>query len=184
VRSLRASSVILATNNGINTTAIRFVSESLGRSAPDLADSVHGWLLIRQLVVALLIAVLTFLAADSLIPQGWALGSGLFIAMAMLAGIVKALYMFHISLAKGHGRYNVEAACVVITSAVNLIGVLVLYLNGAGLMGYCWLFVFVSVIHAVIVAVMLKRYAIRPNFDRADQTPLVLVGAAGVSHRV
>jgi O-antigen/teichoic acid export membrane protein len=159
-----ASVLILATNNGLTTTAIRFVSESLGRNEPEQADAVHGWLLIRQIIVALLIAVLTYVASDKLMPQGWSLGVGLFITMALLAGVVKALYLFQVSLAKGHGRYNVEATCVVITSAINLIGVAVLYFNGAGLLGYAWLFVFVSVSHTFIAAVMLARYKIRPRF--------------------
>src|SRR5690606_13369762 len=44
-----AGLLVLVVNNGITTTAIRFVSESLGRGAAEVAGSVHGWLLKSQL---------------------------------------------------------------------------------------------------------------------------------------
>src|SRR5215467_1896294 len=36
--------LVLIANNGLTTTGIKFVSETLGRNAPDEAASVYGWL--------------------------------------------------------------------------------------------------------------------------------------------
>jgi O-antigen/teichoic acid export membrane protein len=40
--------LIMLTNNGLNMTGTKFVSEALGREEPETAARIHGWLLRKQ----------------------------------------------------------------------------------------------------------------------------------------
>ena len=51
-----AGLLVVLANNGTTNTAIRFVSESLGRGSEAGAAGIHGWLRRRQLASALLVA--------------------------------------------------------------------------------------------------------------------------------
>src|SRR5690606_29794999 len=66
-----AGMLIAFSNNGITTTAIRFVSESLGRGSPESSRRVHGWLWRRQLFCIALVAVVFLVVTPFSAPAGW-----------------------------------------------------------------------------------------------------------------
>lgn len=144
-------------NNGITTTAIRFVSESLGRRSPDAARSVHGWLLRRQLACLALVAVVFVLASGHLAPDGWEGSLLAFAAIALVAGVAKAVYIFDASVAKGYGRFDVEARATVSMSFANIGAVALLVYFDAPLIGYLLSFMLVSVGYGVMSTWMLRR---------------------------
>ncbi|TDK28506.1 hypothetical protein E2F46_01045 [Luteimonas aestuarii] len=151
-----AGMIVAFGNNGLNTTGIRFVSESLGRGAPEAARSVHGWLLRRQLACLAAIALVFIVANPLFTPDGWEGRTVEFAAVALIAGVAKALFVFDVSVAKGYGRFGVEAKSTVLMSFLNIIAVFVLLWMRAPLMAYLALFASVSIGYAVCSAVMLR----------------------------
>jgi O-antigen/teichoic acid export membrane protein len=69
----------------------------------------------------------------------------------------KALYLLEISVAKGYGRYGVEATASVVVSLVNAVLVLLLYLLAASLNAYLALFAFTCAAHLGIAAHVFRR---------------------------
>ena len=155
-----AGLLVVMANNGITTTAIRFVSESLGRGSAVDAGSVHGWLHRRQLASGLLVAIGFIALLPHLRPTGWDGGLGLFAAVTLVAGLCKAWFIFDVSIAKGHGHYGIEAGATVLMSVVSIAFVLGLMLAGAGLEAYVLLFAAVGVGHAVAGSVLRRRAAL------------------------
>lgn len=143
-------------NNGLTTTAIRFVSESLGRESPEAARRVHGWLLRRQLACLGLVSLAFVACSGFLAPDGWEGSLAGFVAIALVAALAKAVYIFDTSVAKGYGRFDVEARSTVTLSLVNVVLVLVLVYFDAPLIGYLLAFVVVSIGYGLMSTWMLR----------------------------
>ncbi|MDQ5896582.1 MAG: hypothetical protein QG612_668 [Pseudomonadota bacterium] len=167
--------LVLMMNHGLTTSAIRFVSESLGRESRVDAQDVHrrlqrwqGW--------SLLIVGLVFLAAlPALRPAGWEGHLTLFAAVALLASFSKAWYLFSISVAKGYGRFGIEASSVSLLSLINLAGAGVMALLGSPLSGYMVLFLVISIAHPLMAARQLRRADIHKGKREIDEELLARV---------
>lgn len=156
--------LIMVGNNGLTTSAIRFVSESLGRGEPRLAEDVHGWLKRRQLACIALVLALYLVSMPFFTPAGWSGSDWVLSAGVVLAAtFAKAMYLFSISVAKGHGRFDVEASTSVVVSVLNAIAVIVLISLHAGLHAYLVLFALASVGYALSAAWVLHRAGIHAS---------------------
>jgi O-antigen/teichoic acid export membrane protein len=158
-----AGMIIAFGNNGLTTTAIRFVSESLGRGSVASARSVHGWLLRRQLACLALVALVFAAATPVFTPAGWGGRTVEFAAVALLAGCAKAMFVFDVSVAKGYGRFGVEAKSTVLMSFLNIVAVFVLLWMRAPLMAYLLLFTATSIGYVACSTLMLRAGGQRPS---------------------
>jgi O-antigen/teichoic acid export membrane protein len=136
--------LVFISNNGLTTTGIRFVSESLGRGDSQAAGAVHAWLLRWQLASLALVTVVFLLAHKLLLPANWKGASELLVAIVALSAAAKCMYLFDVSVAKGYGKFGVEARSTMSMSAINLVGVVGLYFYGAPMLAYLVLFVAIS----------------------------------------
>ncbi len=153
--------LIMVGNNGLTTSAIRFVSESIGRGEPRVAEDVHGWLKRRQLACLGLVLGIYLVSMPFFTPAGWSHSDLALSAVAVVgASFAKAMYLFSISVAKGHGRFDVEASTSVVVSVLNAIAVVVLIVLHAGLQAYLVLFALTSITYALSAAWMLHRAGI------------------------
>ncbi|MEN1939573.1 oligosaccharide flippase family protein [Luteimonas sp. MJ174] len=158
-----AGLLVMLANNGITTTAIRFVSESLGRGSGETAGHVHGWLLKRQLASAALVTIAFLVFLPQFKPTGWDReGLGLFAVATLAAGMCKAWFIFDVSIAKGYGHYGIEAGATVTMSLLNIGAVLLLLWTGAGLDAYVVLFALVGAGHAVAGWTLRRRAGLLP----------------------
>lgn len=156
------SGMLLAVaNNGLTSTSIRFVSESLGRESPESARRVHGWLLRRQIACMVLVALGFIATSRWLAPDGWQGPLAWFVLVALVAGLAKAVYIFDSSVAKGYGRFDVEARATVAMSVLNLVLVLALVALGANLIAYLAAFALVGIGYAAISRAMLRGGGMR-----------------------
>lgn len=158
-----AGILLAVANNGLSSTSIRFVSESLGRRSPESARRVHGWLLRRQIACTALVALAFVASARWLAPEGWEGPLAWFVLVALVAGLTKAVYIFDASIAKGYGRFDVEARATVAMSFLSLVLVLALALVDAPLLAYLGAFTLASVGHTVMSRRMLRRGGIKPE---------------------
>lgn len=158
-----AGMLVVLANNGITTTTIRFVSESLGRGAAEDAARVHGWLSRRQLASSLLVALGFLALLPHFRPTGWGNdGLGLLAAATLTAGLCKAWFIFDVSVAKGHGHYGIEAGTTVAMNLLSIGGVLALAWNRAGLESYVVLFALIGAGHAMSGRMLRRRAALLP----------------------
>jgi O-antigen/teichoic acid export membrane protein len=149
--------LVLLMNHGLTTSAIRFVSESLGRGDAPGAQALHRWFQKRQGWSVLVVGAVFLAGLPLLKPAGWEGHLAFFALVALLASGTKAWYLFSISVAKGHGRFGVEASSVSMLSLVNLAGAGVLAMLGVPLEGFMLMFLLVSVAHPVMATIQLRR---------------------------
>ena len=164
--------LVLLMNHGLTTSAIRFVSESLGRQDSAGAQALHRWFQKRQGWSILVVGALFLAGVPILKPAGWEGHLMYFAFVALLASAAKAWYLFSISVAKGHGKFGVEASSVSVLSLVNLVGAAVLAWLGTPLEGFMLVFLMVSVAHPVMAVFQLRRADIRKGGRECDETLL------------
>lgn len=164
-----AGMLLAIANNGLTSTSIRFVSESLGRGSPASARRVHGWLLRRQIACMVLVALGFIATSRWLAPDGWQAPLAWFVLVALVAGLAKAVYIFDASVAKGYGRFDVEARATVAMSFLNLVLVLVLVALHAPLIAYLAAFVLVSIGYALVSRAMLRGGGMRAEMEAPGQ---------------
>lgn len=150
-------------NNGLTTTAIRFVSESLGRASVESANDIHGWLRRRQYLCLLLVSAVFVCAIPFFLPAGWEGHLGFFVAVVLVASVAKALFLFDVSIAKGHGSFSIEAKSTVVISFLNIIAVGIMFLLDAPLEAYLVLFATVGAGYALLSRYMLWKGGFRPS---------------------
>ena len=160
--------LVIVCNNGLTTTGIRFVAEALGGGSNQLAATIHGWLFRRQWL-SIAAVILCFLALFPLLkPAGWVETVWLFNLVVVVSLAAKSLYLFQISIAKGHGRFSVEAYSTILVSVANAALVLMLYLLDASLPAYLALFTATSLGYYAVAALMLRRGSPAPLHSRID----------------
>lgn len=155
-------------NNGLNTTGIRFISESVGRGSNDSARAVHGWLRRIQFFCVIATTVGFVATWTFTMPVGWSEQITVFVGVVLISMAAKTVYLFDISIAKGFGQYSIEALSTVVVGAINLLCVLILYLVRAPLIAYLVLFAAISSAYATIVWYLLRVRGIRATAQELD----------------
>ncbi|MGH6648970.1 oligosaccharide flippase family protein [Aquabacterium sp.] len=155
--------------NGFGISAIRFISESIGKGLPDTASNIHGWLRRRQLLSAIGMAVVFALVFPWVKPAGWEGQTGLLVAVVIVSVMAKTMYLFDVSVAKGHGLFSVEAWSTMVMSLIYTSGVVMLALLHATLSAYLIFFAMVSVGHMVVIRPMMKRLDVKPGRGPCDE---------------
>lgn len=145
-------------NNGLTTTGIRFVSESLGRGEREAAARVQGWLWRRQLLCLLAVALGYAASLPFIERSGWQQEQLLlFTALAVLSMSGKSVFLFYTSMAKGHGRFELEAGITVALGVLNALAVALLFWRGASLLAYLLVFTATSLAFGVLGYVGARR---------------------------
>jgi O-antigen/teichoic acid export membrane protein len=159
-----SSLVMIAANNGVNVSALRFISECIGKGKSDEAKNIGGWLRKRYYasVVLVVIFVIGWLTIHH--PERWGQCWPLFVAAVLLSGIGKSGYLFVSSIAKGYGIFSIEATTTNVFSVANLIGVVVLFQVKAPMTHFFLLFVATSVGHWVLTTYLSTQKQVTTSF--------------------
>ena len=164
--------VILA-NNGLTTSGIRFVSESLGRDRLDQAGRLYAWLYRRQIAsVALVLALFAAWAIWLPTPQ-WQMNLTQFLLIVSVCVYAKTLYIFKVSIAKGHGNFRIDPYTTTLSSVLSGTAALLLAWRHAGVLSYVLLFVVTSVGIAVFGSWLLRRHGIRREPGAVEPSLLI-----------
>jgi O-antigen/teichoic acid export membrane protein len=152
--------LVLLFNGGTAITAITYVSERLGRQDAAGARVVHGWLKRRRIYSIAPVCVVFLVALPWIKPAGWQGQLLLFAGLVLISAITKASYIFAISVAKGHGRFSIEAIISNVLSVSTLIAVAIAVVLGASLLHFVLLFVAACCLHMVLAARLTRRESI------------------------
>jgi O-antigen/teichoic acid export membrane protein len=154
--------------NGLTLTAIRFLSDSLGKADVEEARRVqcllNSWFL-RSIVC---VSVFFFVAYPWLRPAGWVETGWVFAISALGAAIAKAAYTFGTSISKGYGRFDIDAYTISLMGIFNLLGVALLATSGEPLLSYIVFFVAVSFGHAFLTRILMRRADITASATTGD----------------
>jgi O-antigen/teichoic acid export membrane protein len=155
--------LVMLANNGLTTSAIRFVSECLGRERADLAARVHGttrrWQLLSVATVLALFAAWTLLAP----PTGTRMPLAYYLAAVLICVLTKTLYLFGVSIAKGYGNFRIEPYTTMIFALLSGVASLLLAWRDAAVPSYVALFAATSIGIFACGSVLLRRSGIRPE---------------------
>jgi O-antigen/teichoic acid export membrane protein len=152
--------LVVVANNGLTTTAIRFISELRGAGRGSDVDAIHGWLWKRQVACSVGTIVLLTACLSLLKPSDWTESLAIFGIVVAVSVFAKSMYLFDVSAAKGHRQFGVEATSSVALSVLNALAVLALFLLHLGLLSYLAVFAAVSVGYAVAGRILLSRRGI------------------------
>ncbi|MCW7537507.1 lipopolysaccharide biosynthesis protein [Aquabacterium sp. A7-Y] len=152
--------LVVFINNGLTTSAIRFISECLGRGESEAAKRLHRWFGVRHWLSAFGVGAL-FLAALPLVkPAGWEGHLLVFGAITLVAAVARAWYLFGVSVAKGHGLFGLEAGSVSVLALANLLAAALAMAAGADLTGFLLLFLLHSIAHPLVIALWSRKAGI------------------------
>lgn len=160
--------LVIIANNGLTTTAIRFISELRGAGRGADVGAVHGWLWKRQLACSLATIAAMGLGASLLTPSDWKAGLVVFAVVVAVTVFAKSIYLFDVSAAKGHREFGVEATSTVVLSVLNAAVVVALYWLHAGLLPFLWAFVVISIGYAVAARWLVRRRGIAASSEPID----------------
>lgn len=143
--------------SGLTYSGIRFVSDELGAGDVDGARRVQRTVSRWFLACLVIISLIYVIASPWLLPGDWRQPGWIFTAMVVAAAATKAAYLFGVSIAKGYGRFEVEAHTTNLMSLLNIAGIVALVAIGATLSAYMGFFVVLCVGHFVLVRRMMAR---------------------------
>lgn len=159
--------LVILMNNGLTTSSIRFISEYIGRSDQRAASSLHHWFWVRQWWCVAAVGAVFALLASLVQPVGWQAGVVVMTVIVLLASVPKAWYLFGVSVAKGYGRFGIEATSLTTMSLASMAGVIALMLLDAHLYAYLALFIVSSLAHPAL----LHRLPQSPRRDPQHREP-------------
>lgn len=168
--------LVILMNSGLTVSAIRFLSETLGRNDEDGTRRLHGWFKRLQRASIVIVGLLFLACLPWLQPAGWAPDQlWLFGTVCLGASAAKALYLFTISVGKGHGRFDIEARSMSLLSVLNLVLVGVMFALYDSLQGYLWLFLAISVAHPLLALRQSRVAGIASSHEPTDRSLLARV---------
>ncbi|WKB53899.1 lipopolysaccharide biosynthesis protein [Eleftheria terrae] len=160
--------LVVFMNNGLTTSAIRFVSECVGRGEADAARKLHRWFSARQWAAVLGVAAVFLAVLPWLKPAGWDGNLMVFAALALTAAVARAWYLFGVSVAKGHGLFGLEAGSVSLLAVASMVAAVGAMFAGAGLMGFLVIFVLHSLAHPVVIAIWSRKAGVASAAGASD----------------
>src|SRR4051812_3665912 len=162
--------LVTIANNGLMTTGIKFISETLGKNAPHEAGNIYAWLLRLQPACTGLVVMAFLIAMPWILPSGWSDRLIVFAAAVLISFTFKARAMFNTSIAKGYGRFTAEAITSTVALTFNAAVAAVLALVRAPLEAYAALFAATGVVYALVSHRLLRKAGVEPEGGTLDAT--------------
>jgi O-antigen/teichoic acid export membrane protein len=164
--------LVVISNNGLTTSGIRFIAESIGAGSLQAAQRTHGYL--RRLSDYSQTAVLAVFLIGALIirPLDWRAAPAVFIGVILVSSLAKARYLFDTSIAKGYSLFRIEAYSTVSIGLLTTLAAAALYLMHVPLAGYLALFACSSLGYWIAAAWQLRRAGVARMSGRPDATLL------------
>jgi len=164
--------LVVVANNGLGISGIRFISECLGKNDSAQAANIHGWLQRWQWLSIAVVAGVFVLVLPFLKPAGWHGTVTVLACVVIVSFASKAAYLFQVSIAKGHGHFNIEAWSTMLMSVIYTAGIAAMALTRAPLAYFLIFFAVVSAAHIVVIRFMLRHDGIRAAYGPCE--PLIM----------
>lgn len=171
-----AGLMVTLASSGFSSSAMRFISEYVGRGEAAVSYAVHHRLRRQALLAVAAACLLLLLGWHWVRPQEVGSTSPVLLCIALVAFGSKSWFMFESAAAKGYGRFWVEPACLASLSVVNVAGVVVLWYLQSKLQWYLGWFAVLSVAHLVLVFALTRGESPGANGGALDESLRMRVG--------
>lgn len=175
--------LIMAGNNALPMSAIKFLAEARGASREDLAAALVRRFLRLQLVSSgLLLAIFGVVMAIRPVAD-WADQLPLMLGIAVVAVWSRAGFWMRGAITKGYELFVPENVALAVTALANLVLVVVLAWKGASVAEFFALYAVLGIVSNVLVRHMMRQRGVAPglatipdDLDRRLRKHLVLTG--------
>jgi O-antigen/teichoic acid export membrane protein len=154
--------LVLLINNGLTTSAIRFVAELLGSGSLPAAQRAHGYLSRLSRYSEALVLIGFAALAWIIRPAEWRSAMPVFVGVVLVSALAKSRYLFDISIAKGYGQFQVEPYSSVAVGCLTMLSWVALYQLHAPLTAFVVVFGISSVAFPLVAALQLRRAGVFP----------------------
>ena len=160
--------LVMVANNGLTMTGIKFIAESIGKKQEPQARYVHAWLLSKQRVSLLIVAVAYLLISPWMIPTGWNGWTFALAGVVVASFVFKAQSLLNTSVAKGFGLFLVEPITNIYATLFATISVIVLALLHAKLSAYIVVFSLTGIAYFIASRRGLNKERIEPSLESSS----------------
>lgn len=175
--------LIMAGNNALPTSAIKFLAEVRGATREDLAAALVRRFLRLQLVSSGLVLAIFALVMAIRPVADWADQLPLMLGIAVVAVWSRAGFWMRGAISKGYELFVPENVALAITALANLVLVVVLAWKGASVAEFFALYALLGILSNVLVRYMIRQRGVGPglatipdDLDRRLRKHLVLTG--------
>ncbi len=175
--------LIMAGNNALPTSSIKFLAEARGASREDLAAALVRRFLRLQLVSSgLILAIFAVVMAIRPVAD-WADQLPLMLGIAVVAVWSRAGFWMRGAISKGYELFVPENVALAVTALANLVLVVVLAWKGASVAEFFALYALLGIVSNVLVRYMIRQRGVGPgqavipdDVDRRLRKHLMLTG--------
>jgi O-antigen/teichoic acid export membrane protein len=149
--------LILASNNALTTSSVKFIAEARGADDPALAAAVAHR--IRRIqAVSSSVVVVAFVAIAWALPQEtWNEDRLVIVPIAIVAVWARAGFWMIGAIGKGYERFGPENGALAINALLNLLLVIVLAASDSGTTGYFVLYAALGLLSNALVRFLISR---------------------------
>ena len=149
--------LVIAFNNGITVTLIRFLAESVGEGDLSKAGSQDKWLknALWSCIVAL--SLLCAAAYNYLGLEITSVPLAAAVFLLVLAATAKSIYIFDVSKAKGYGEFNIEPRSSSVLAILSASLTVIVYFYDGQTLHYLCVFLIVSFLHPLFSRHLLNK---------------------------
>ena len=112
--------MLIASNNALTTSSIKFLAEARGREDNETAKSLTAYLLRLQLASTAAVISIFLLTMLTWKPMDWSAGSPWIVPMIVVAVVTRASFAMRVAIAKGFERFEPEAVATITAGFASL----------------------------------------------------------------
>jgi len=157
--------LVIAFNNGITVTLIRFLAESVGEGNYSKANGQEIWLKNALWICIVALSGLCAFTYRYLGLEITAIPLAVTVILLLLAAIAKSIYIFDVSKAKGYGEFNIEPRSSSLLAILSAVLTVIVYLYEGQTIHYLLIFLLASILHPLFSRYLLSRPQITPTGD-------------------
>lgn len=157
--------LVTLSNNALTMSSIKFVAEARGAGRPDVAAALHErmrhWQSISSagVLAAFVVIVIVHPLAE------WGSSGALTASLLIVGAWSRSGYMMMASIGKGHERFEVESASLVMSAFVNVALVVLVALMGGGLIDFLAVYATCGLVQNLSARIALRRLHIQAKFQ-------------------
>ena len=155
--------LVIAFNNGITVTLIRFLAESVGEGDYSKAGGQENWLRNALWLCIVLLSGLCAFTYNYLGLELTAIPLAVTVILLLLAATAKSIYIFDVSKAKGYGEFNIEPRSSSLLAILSAVLTVVAYLCDGQAIHYLLIFFLASILHPLFSRYLLSKSQIIPS---------------------
>lgn len=153
--------LIMAGNNGLSSSSIKFIAEARGAQREDIAAALVSRFTRMQMVSSGLVLTIFALGMSISPISDWQGALPLMLGIALIAAWSRSSFWMWGAIGKGHELFAPENLSLALNAMLNMVSVIALAWAGASVAQFFGLYAVLGVVSNLLLRFMLKRKGIR-----------------------